>query len=136
SGLVTVASLPAPKAGTLVLPDDPITISSPASRFVSRGGRKLDAALDRFGIDVAGKAALDAGASTGGFTDCLIRRGAARVASVDVGYGQLAWSLRQDPRVVVMERTNARDLEPGMLPFAPDVLVADLSFISLTSALP
>jgi 23S rRNA (cytidine1920-2'-O)/16S rRNA (cytidine1409-2'-O)-methyltransferase len=103
---------------------------------VSRGGDKLDAALDRFGIDPAGLDALDAGASTGGFTDVLLRRGAARVIAVDVGYGQLAWSLREDPRVTVMERTNVRSLGADDLPFRPGLMVADLSFISLRLVLP
>ncbi len=97
---------------------------------------KLDAALERFSVDVTGRDALDAGASTGGFTDCLLRRGAARVAAVDVGYGQLDWSLRGDPRVLVLERTNVRDLRPDALPFAPEVVVADLSFISLRVVIP
>lgn len=99
-------------------------------RFVSRGGEKLDAALEAFGIDVTGARALDAGASTGGFTDCLLRRGAARVVSVDVAYGQFAWTLRNDPRVRVLERTNIRHLE---LDEDVDVVVADLSFVSLSS---
>lgn len=103
-------------------------------RYVSRGGYKLEAALDGFGVDPAGRVAADLGASTGGFTDCLLQRGAARVYAVDVGYGQLAWSLRQDPRVVVMERTNARHLES--LPEPISLVVGDLSFISLTLMLP
>ena len=103
-------------------------------RFVSRGGDKLDNALEAFGIDVAGLEALDVGASTGGFTDVLLKRGAARVIAVDVGYGQLHPRLRADPRVVVLERTNARSLEE--LPFAPDLIVCDVSFISVRTALP
>ena len=103
-------------------------------RFVSRGGDKLDNALDAFGIDVTGLDALDVGASTGGFTDVLLQRGAARVIAVDVGYGQLHPRLRADPRVVVLERTNARSLEE--LPFAPDLIVCDVSFISVRTALP
>jgi len=136
SGKVTVGGRPAAKAGMLVGPDEPITLAAPARRFVSRGGEKLEAALDRFGVDVAGRVALDAGASTGGFTDCLLQRGAARVIAVDVGYGQLDWRLREDPRVVVMERTNVRDLGPGDLAEPPDLVVADLSFISLRLAIP
>lgn len=104
---------------------------APAAEYVSRGGHKLAAALDALEVDVAGARALDLGASTGGFTDCLLRRGAAEVIALDVGYGQLAWSLRQDPRVHVMERTNARHLSPGDLPYAPDLVVCDLSFISI-----
>ena len=103
-------------------------------RFVSRGGDKLDNALDAFGIDVTGLDALDVGASTGGFTDVLLQRGAARVIAVDVGYGQLHPRLRADPRVVVLERTNARALEE--LPFAPELVVCDVSFISVRTALP
>ena len=103
-------------------------------RFVSRGGDKLDNALEAFGIDVAGLDALDLGASTGGFTDVLLQRGAARVIAVDVGYGQLHPRLRGDPRVVVFERTNARALEE--LPFAPELVVCDVSFISVRTALP
>jgi 23S rRNA (cytidine1920-2'-O)/16S rRNA (cytidine1409-2'-O)-methyltransferase len=136
SGTVTVSGRPVVKASTLVADDEPIAVSGPARRFASRGGEKLDAALDRFGLDVAGASALDAGASTGGFTDCLLRRGAARVVAVDVGYGQLDWRLRQDPRVVVLERTNVRDLEPTSLPYRPEVVTADLSFISLRLAVP
>ncbi|HEY2937779.1 MAG TPA: TlyA family RNA methyltransferase [Gaiellaceae bacterium] len=103
-------------------------------RFVSRGGEKLDNALDAFAIDVAGLDCLDVGASTGGFTDCLLQWGAARVIAVDVGYGQLHPKLRADPRVVVMERVNARALE--RLPFEPELVVCDVSFISVRTALP
>lgn len=105
------------------------------SSFVSRAGEKLAHALDAFGVEVEDRDCLDAGASTGGFTDVLLRRGARRVIAVDVGYGQLEWSLRKDGRVAVMERTNVRYLSGGELPFAPDLLVADLSFISLVVAL-
>ncbi|MGD9694831.1 MAG: TlyA family RNA methyltransferase [Thermoleophilia bacterium] len=99
--------------------------------YVSRGGVKLANALDALGVDVTGASALDLGASTGGFTDCLLRRGAARVIALDVGYGQLDWGLRRDPRVHVMERTNARHLAPDDLPYAPDLVTCDLSFISI-----
>lgn len=98
---------------------------------MSRGGTKLEAALDHFALDVKGVTALDVGASTGGFTDCLLQRGAAKVYAVDVGYGQLAWRLRQDPRVVVLERTNARNLAPGDLEDRPTFFTVDCSFISL-----
>jgi 23S rRNA (cytidine1920-2'-O)/16S rRNA (cytidine1409-2'-O)-methyltransferase len=135
-GRVTVNGSPAVKAGTLVAPDEAVALLGPARRFASRGGDKLDAALDRFGVDPRGRMCLDAGASTGGFTDCLLRRGAARVLAVDVGYGQLAWALREDPRVTVLERTNVRDLRPEDLPFRPSLLTADLSFISLASVIP
>lgn len=104
--------------------------------FVSRGGEKLEAALTEFGIDVIGVVAIDAGASTGGFTDCLLQHGAAKVYAVDVGYGQLAWPLREDPRVVVMERTNIRYLTPDELDDRPSFFTADCSFISLRLVLP
>ena len=104
--------------------------------YVSRGAHKLIGALDAFDLEVEGRRALDAGASTGGFSDVLLRRGVAAVAAVDVGYGQLAWSVRSDPRVVVIDRTNVRDLVPDLLPFVPDLVVADLSFISLALVLP
>src|SRR5207342_3360043 len=121
---------------TLVDPADSVELVQPARRFVSRGGEKLDAALDRFRVDPSGRRCLDAGASTGGFTDCLLRRGAAHVVALDVGYGQLAWSLRTDPCVTVLERTNVRELTPAHLPYAPDLVVADLSFISLRLVVP
>ena len=105
-------------------------------RFVSRGGVKLDNALEALGIDVAGRECLDVGASTGGFTDCLLQRGAPRVVAVDVAYGQLDLKLREDPRVTVIERLNARELEPKHLPFEPSFAVVDVSFISLTKVLP
>jgi 23S rRNA (cytidine1920-2'-O)/16S rRNA (cytidine1409-2'-O)-methyltransferase len=104
--------------------------------FVSRGGTKLANALDALGLDVAGRWALDLGVSTGGFTDCLLQRGAAHVLGVDVAYGALDWRLRSDERVTVLERQNARDLVPGMLAYAPDLIVIDVSFISLTKVLP
>ena len=105
-------------------------------RFVSRGGLKLENALEALGIDVSGRDCLDVGASTGGFTDCLLQRGAARVASVDVAFGELDLSLREDPRVTVIERTNARELAPPNLPFVPDLATVDVSFISLAKVLP
>ena len=105
-------------------------------RFVSRGGIKLENALEALGIDVAGRDCLDVGASTGGFTDCLLQRGAARVAAVDVAYGQIDQSLREDPRVTAIERLNARELLPPDLPFAPSLATVDVSFISLAKVLP
>ncbi len=121
----------------MVTPDVAIDVIGPDVRpFVSRAGGKLAAALDRFEVDPSGRRCLDAGASTGGFTDVLLQRGAARVVAVDVGYGQLAWSIRTDERVTVMERTNVRELAARDLPFAPDLVVADLSFISLRTVLP
>jgi 23S rRNA (cytidine1920-2'-O)/16S rRNA (cytidine1409-2'-O)-methyltransferase len=139
AGRVTVRGVPARKPATLVSLDDLLALQGPGPRFVSRGGDKLDAALDRFGVDPAGRTALDAGASTGGFTDCLLQRGAAHVVAVDVGRGQLDLRLRQDPRVTVRERTNVRhltlaDLGPDAVPF--DLLVGDLAFISLRTVAP
>jgi 23S rRNA (cytidine1920-2'-O)/16S rRNA (cytidine1409-2'-O)-methyltransferase len=136
AGRVTVGGAPASKAARLVAPDEPILLLGPGPRFVGRGGEKLEAALARFGIDVADRRALDLGASTGGFTDCLLQRGATEVVAVDVGYGQLHERLRGDPRVVVRERTNVRALQPGAVGPAPDLVVADLSFISLRTVLP
>ncbi|HSD78101.1 MAG TPA: TlyA family RNA methyltransferase, partial [Solirubrobacteraceae bacterium] len=118
----------ASKPGQLVAEDVVVRVAE-RPRFVSRGGDKLAGALDRLGLDVGGAHAIDVGASTGGFTDCLLQRGAADVLALDVGYGQLAWTLRQDPRVTVLERTNARRLTTEMLPERPDVAVIDVSFI-------
>jgi 23S rRNA (cytidine1920-2'-O)/16S rRNA (cytidine1409-2'-O)-methyltransferase len=136
AGRVTVAGAPATKAARLVAPDEPLGVTGPGPRFVGRGGEKLDAALERFGVDVAGSRAVDLGASTGGFTDCLLQRGAAAVVAVDVGYGQLHERLRADARVEVRERTNVRSLRPGDLGPPPDVVVGDLSFISLRVVVP
>lgn len=133
---MTVGGAPADKAARLVAPDEPLVVLGPAPRFVGRGGEKLDAALDRFGVAVAGRRVYDIGASTGGFTDCALQRGALTVVAVDVGYGQLHERLRTDPRVEVHERTNARDLTPGALGPPADLLVADVSFISLRTVLP
>src|SRR5205823_881769 len=104
--------------------------------YVSRGGVKLANALDAFGVDVAGRRCLDVGASTGGFTDCLLQRGAEHVVALDVAYGELDWRLRGDPRVTVVERSNARALDPAALPYRPDLIVVDVSFISLGKVLP
>jgi 23S rRNA (cytidine1920-2'-O)/16S rRNA (cytidine1409-2'-O)-methyltransferase len=134
SGTVRVGDRIVTKAGSRIAPDEALHVEA-QERFVSRAGEKLDAALEEFGVVVEGRACLDAGASTGGFTDVLLQRGAGRVIAVDVGYGQFAWSLRNDPRVRVMERTNVRRLSGEDLPFEPDLLVADLSFISLAVAL-
>jgi 23S rRNA (cytidine1920-2'-O)/16S rRNA (cytidine1409-2'-O)-methyltransferase len=119
----------------LVEPEAALIVDS-GPRFVSRGGIKLENALDALGIDVAGRDCLDVGASTGGFTDCMLQRGAPRVAAVDVAYGQFDLSLREDPRVTVIERLNARELAPADLPFAPDLATIDVSFISLAKVLP
>ena len=136
AGKVLVRGLPAPRPATRVSPDDPIAIDAPGQRFVSRGGHKLDHALARLDVTVAGRRWLDAGASTGGFTDRLLQGGASAVIAVDVGYGQLDWGLRTDDRVVVLERTNVRHLAPGDLPWAPDGVAADVSFISLELIIP
>jgi 23S rRNA (cytidine1920-2'-O)/16S rRNA (cytidine1409-2'-O)-methyltransferase len=135
-GLVLVSGRRADNPSTLVDPAEPVELASAGRGFVSRGGDKLEGALERFGIAVSDRRCLDAGASTGGFTDCLLRRGAELVIAVDVGYGQLAWSLRTDPRVTVLERTNVRDLTREALPFAPEIVVADLSFVSLRGVVP
>jgi 23S rRNA (cytidine1920-2'-O)/16S rRNA (cytidine1409-2'-O)-methyltransferase len=133
-GRVSVDGIVATKAGQGVAPDARIDIEQPR-RFVSRGGEKLDRALDTFGIDVRGFDALDVGASTGGFTDCLLQRGAARVTAIDVGYGQLDWRLRNDPRVRVMERVNFRKLPADAFPGGFDLIAIDASFISLRTIL-
>jgi 23S rRNA (cytidine1920-2'-O)/16S rRNA (cytidine1409-2'-O)-methyltransferase len=125
----------AEKPGQLVAADVELDVALPA-RYVSRGGIKLANALDALGVDVAGRHALDVGASTGGFTDCLLQRGAAHVVALDVAYGELALALRDDPRVTALERFNARALEPSALPYRPDLVVADVSFISLAKVLP
>lgn len=136
AGRVCVRGVPALSAARRVTGDEPIRVTDDGPRFVSRGGEKLAAALPAFGIDVSGRCALDAGASTGGFTDCLLQAGAARVVAVDVGRGQLAWSLRNDPRVTVLERTNIRYLEPEAIGGPADLCTADLSFISLSVCVP
>ena len=135
AGDVRVEGRPARKPGELV-PDEADVAVTAAPPFVSRGGVKLANALDAFGIDPAGRRALDIGASTGGFTDCLLQRGAASVIALDVAYGELSWRLRNDERVTVVERTNARSLDPAALPYAPDLIVVDVSFISLAKVLP
>jgi 23S rRNA (cytidine1920-2'-O)/16S rRNA (cytidine1409-2'-O)-methyltransferase len=124
------------KPGQGVPAEIPLELRGHASPYVSRGGSKLAHALDHFGVDPAGMVALDLGASTGGFTDVLLQRGAARVYAVDVGHGQLDWRLRNDPKVIVLERTNARHLNREVIPEPVDLVVADVSFISLTLALP
>jgi 23S rRNA (cytidine1920-2'-O)/16S rRNA (cytidine1409-2'-O)-methyltransferase len=136
SGRVRIGGRPALKDSTLVRPDDPVVLGPEQRPFVSRGGEKLSAALERFGIEARGRRCLDAGASTGGFTDCLLRAGAEHVIAVDVGYGQLDWTLRNEARVTVLERTNVRELRAGDLPYRPDLVTADLSFISLASVVP
>jgi 23S rRNA (cytidine1920-2'-O)/16S rRNA (cytidine1409-2'-O)-methyltransferase len=125
----------ATKPGQLVSGDVELLVEG-QRRYVSRGGLKLERALDELGLDVSGLSCLDVGASTGGFTDCLLRRGAERVIALDVGYGQLDWTLRNDPRVEVMERVNARHLRPDALPYRPDLATIDVSFISLAKVIP
>lgn len=136
AGLVVVGDHTVDKAGRLVPADVEIRIKGIVCPYVSRGGIKLKKALDEFGIDVSGLTAIDVGASTGGFTDCLLQAGAARVIAVDVGYGQLAWKLQQDPRVESMEKTNIRYLTAEQLDCRPDLAVIDASFISLAKILP
>ena len=136
AGEVLVGDRPVTKPGAEVADDAALRLRTPASPYASRGGEKLAGALDAFGLDPTGLLALDVGASTGGFTDCLLRRGARGVIAVDVGYGQLAWKLQQDPRVTVIDRTNARHLEPGQLPEPADLATVDVSFISLAKVLP
>lgn len=136
AGQVVVDDHLADKAGLMVALTAEIRLKGEPLPYVSRGGLKLAKGLDSFGIDVQGLSALDVGASTGGFTDCLLQRGASRVIAVDVGYGQLAWKLREDPRVLSLEKTNIRHLEPETLPELPDLAVIDASFISLDKVLP
>lgn len=139
AGHVRLDGVHVSKASRQVATHAALLVEAPVDDYVSRGGHKLAGALDQL-ADLAprvhGRVALDAGASTGGFTDVLLRRGAARVIAVDVGYGQLAWSLRQDERVTVLERTNVRTLDPDVLPVRPELVVGDLSFISLRLVLP
>ena len=136
AGQVLVNDQPADKIGSLFAKDSRIRLREKTCPYVSRGGIKLAAGLDHFQLNPAGFICADIGASTGGFTDCLLQRGAAKVYAIDVGYGQLAWKLRQDPRVVVMERTNARNLQAGDLEESLDLAVIDASFISLKTLLP
>lgn len=132
---MTVGGAPAAKAARLVAPGEPVVVLGDPPRFVSRGGEKLDAALEAFGVAVRGRRGLDAGSSTGGFTDCLLQRGAATVVAVDVGRGQLHPRLRADDRVVVRERTDIRALDLDEVGGPADLVVADLSFISLRTVL-
>lgn len=136
AGLVLVGGAPVSTPARQVDAGESITVKRGGNPYVSRGGHKLAAGLDAFGIDVTGRHAIDVGSSTGGFTDCLLQRGAHHVVAIDVGRNQLAWSLRQDPRVTVMERTNVRDLDASSLTAPADLCVADLSFISLRTVAP
>jgi 23S rRNA (cytidine1920-2'-O)/16S rRNA (cytidine1409-2'-O)-methyltransferase len=136
AGLVEVAGERVAKPGRLITHDAPIALIRRHPIFVSRGGHKLEAALEHFSIEVRDLVLMDVGASTGGFTDCLLKRGARKVVAVDVGYGQLDWKLRQDPRVTVLERTNIRYLKPEAIPFEISGAVIDVSFISLELVVP
>ncbi len=136
AGAIAVDGQCVTQAGTRVARQADLTLLKPPSRYVSRGGDKLAAALETFAVDVTDRIALDIGASTGGFTDCLLQAGARRVHAVDVGYGQLHWQLRTDSRVVIYERTNARYLQPEDLPDRADILTIDVAFISLRLVLP
>lgn len=134
-GKVSVNGVKVIKAGTMIDTDSDIDLKGSGQPYVSRGGLKLEAALDHFRINPAGMTVMDVGSSTGGFTDCMLKRGAGRVYCIDVGYGQLAWSLRTDPRVTVIERANIRHLEKDRISDSVDIASIDLSFISLTKVL-
>ena len=136
AGRVLVGGAPATSPARQVAGDEPIALTAPPAPYVSRGGLKLEGALDAFGVDVAGRRCVDVGSSTGGFTDCLLQRGAEHVTAIDAGRGQLAWSLRTDDRVTVWERTNVRELAPDALEPRAEVCVADVSFVSLVKVAP
>jgi len=135
-GNVLVDNAPVTKAGAMINPDSSITLKSEDIPYVSRGGLKLEAAIKHFNVSLENKVAMDVGSSTGGFTDCMLQRGAKKVYCVDVGYGQLAWLLRNNPRVILLERTNIRHLEREKIPDNIDIATIDASFISLTKVLP
>ncbi|MBR3764343.1 MAG: TlyA family RNA methyltransferase [Clostridia bacterium] len=136
AGEVYVGTRRIDKASEIVRPEDDLHLKGQGSRYVSRGGLKLEKAIASFGADLTGLVCMDIGAATGGFTDVCLQNGAAHVYAIDVGYGQFAWKLRNDPRVTLMERTNARNLTPDMLPLHPTVTVMDVSFISIRLILP
>jgi len=136
AGKILVNNQPVDKPGTRILTEDELLLKGEEIAYVSRGGLKLEAAVKSFVLDLAGLVCLDVGASTGGFTDCLLQHGAERVYAVDVGYGQLAWKLRQDSRVIVIERTNIRYMPPETLPESVDLVTIDASFISLKIVIP
>jgi 23S rRNA (cytidine1920-2'-O)/16S rRNA (cytidine1409-2'-O)-methyltransferase len=135
-GKVIVGDSKTVKAGALVDSSSEITLKGDESPYVSRGGVKLNAALDFFNVDPAGKVVMDIGCSTGGFTDCMLQKGAKKVYAIDVGYGQFDWSLRHDPRITLLEKTNIRYLEKKSIPIPVDIVVIDVSFISLSKVLP
>ncbi len=136
AGLVKVDGRVIDKAGTEVSSEACLEVKGPAVPYVSRGGLKLAKAVEEFGLQLAGRVVVDVGASTGGFTDCVLQQGAAKVYTIDVGYGQLAWQLRRDPRVVNLERTNIRYFNPALLQETPDFVTVDVSFIALAKVLP
>jgi len=136
AGKILVNNCPVDKPGFYVSPDDTIELKGTDIAYVSRGGLKLEAALHKLQLDVTGAICIDVGASTGGFTDCLLQHGAERVYAVDVGYGQLAWKIRQDPRVIVIERTNIRHMAPDTIPAPVDLVTIDVAFISLKIVVP
>ena len=136
AGKVLVNNRPVDKPGFNVSPNDTVELKGTDIAYVSRGGLKLEAALHKLQLDVTGSICIDVGASTGGFTDCLLQHGAERVYAVDVGYGQLAWRLRQDPRVIVIERTNVRYMTPDTIPAPVDLVTIDVAFISLKIVVP
>ena len=136
AGKILVNNRPVDKPGFYVSPDDTVELKGTDIPYVSRGGLKLEAALHKLQLDVTGSICIDVGASTGGFTDCLLQHGAERVYAVDVGYGQLAWKLRQDPRVIVIERTNVRYMAADTIPAPVDLATIDVSFISLKIVVP
>jgi 23S rRNA (cytidine1920-2'-O)/16S rRNA (cytidine1409-2'-O)-methyltransferase len=136
AGKILVNKLPAAKAGTLISESDSVELKGADIPYVSRGGLKLEGALNELSLDISGRICLDVGASTGGFTDCLLQNGALRVYAVDVGYGQMAWKLRQDSRVVTIERTNIRHMPLEIIPEAIDIATIDASFISLKIVVP
>lgn len=136
AGVVFVGTQRVMKPSELYPLDAPVQVKGEDHPYVSRGGVKLEGALNSFKIDPTGKVCLDVGASTGGFTDCLLQKGAEKIYALDVGYGQLAWKLRQNPKVVVIEKKNARELKKGDLPQTVDLIVIDVSFISLTKVIP
>ena len=136
AGKILINNLPVDKAGYLVSKNDNIALKGKDIPFVSRGGLKLESALQSLELNLKGLICMDVGASTGGFTDCLLQKGAARVYAVDVGYGQLAWKLRKDSRVVVIERTNVRKMSVEAIPEAVDIVTIDVSFISLKIVIP
>jgi len=135
-GKVSVSGMPVLKAGSLVDPGSPIVLKSDDIPFVGRGGVKLEAAIEHFSVALAGKVVMDVGCSTGGFTDCVLKRNARKVYAIDVGYGQFDWSLRNDPRVVLLEKTNIRYLDQALISDRIDCAVIDVSFISLLKVLP